>query len=30
MEGVLAQLVHDCNEAHTLAPCPIIAALSDT
>ena len=29
MEGVLAQLVHDCEEANALSACPIIAALSD-
>jgi MerR family mercuric resistance operon transcriptional regulator len=29
MERVLAQLVHDCKEANSLAHCPIIAALSD-
>jgi MerR family mercuric resistance operon transcriptional regulator len=29
MEGVLAQLVHDCEEANVSVPCPIIAALSD-
>jgi Hg(II)-responsive transcriptional regulator len=29
MEKVLAQLVHDCEEANSLTPCPIIAALSD-
>ncbi len=29
MEKVLAQLVHDCEAASSLAHCPIIAALSD-
>ena len=29
MEAVLAQLVHNCEVANALAPCPIIAALSD-
>lgn len=29
MEGVLAQLVQNCEEADALVPCPIIAALSD-
>ena len=29
MEGALAKLVHDCEKTHALAPCPIIAALSD-
>ncbi len=29
MEGVLAQRVHDCEEANSSAACPIIAALSE-